>query len=207
MSDRPSLRANQTFGAIALLAIARPRRIGIYFVYSDYITPAVSGTRGGEVGCGFCTCRKWRHGIDCRALAPLRLHRTSDCRFFGLDVLRTVSNLARNQPYNEAVCQSIWPIILWEHQSITVILTYIQQAAMTARSDIGLRLWAFGGISTLQRSLRCKRQFSDVGLRVCLILSSLTAPPLPFLVTPFINTTLGASATNTTETTTPGRLR
>ena len=60
---------------------------------------------------------------------------------------------------------------------------------------IGLRLWAFGGISTLQRSLRRKRQFSDVGLRVCLILSSLTAAPLPFLVTPFINTTLGASAT------------
>ena len=35
MSDRPSLRANQIFGAFALLAIARPRRIGIYFVYSD----------------------------------------------------------------------------------------------------------------------------------------------------------------------------
>jgi hypothetical protein len=46
MSDRPSLRANQTFGAFALLAIARPRRIGIYFVYSD-CSCCVRYARGG----------------------------------------------------------------------------------------------------------------------------------------------------------------
>ena len=45
------------------------------------------------------------------------------------------------------------------------------------------------GISTLQRSLRCKRQFSDVGLHIF----DCTSPALPG--NPFINTTLGASAT------------
>ena len=45
------------------------------------------------------------------------------------------------------------------------------------------------GISSLQRSLRCKRQFSDVGLHIL----DCTSPALP--CNPFINTTLGASAT------------
>ena len=45
------------------------------------------------------------------------------------------------------------------------------------------------GISTLQRSLRCKRQFSDVGLHIL----DCTSPALP--CNPFINTTLGVFAT------------
>lgn len=84
--------------------------------------------------------------------------------------------------------QSIWRT---SHQIISKLKT-----VNTTHTTFGdechkrscLRLWPYR-IPTLQRSLRCKRQFSDVGLHIL----DCTSPALP--CNPFINTTLGVSAT------------
>lgn len=101
MSDRPSPRANQTFGVFALLAIARPRRIGIYFVYSELLLYQVREGRGRLRFVYLQEVAAWNRLPNASAIKI-----TPDKRPVGfslLDVLSSESSLARYQPYSEAV--------------------------------------------------------------------------------------------------------